>query len=397
MKNPNDITKYRRGKKRGKLALKPLVAAIIAAGAAFAAFNAETALAPFEGIARNLFGKKPSGAAGFPVRLPGSAGYFFGAYDGGFMLLTDTYIYTYGENGALINSLQHGYANPRASVNDKKILAYDQNGRQFSFYGRNGRVYEHSAEDRIVYAEIGENEAAAVVFRGTAYASVLEVYDGKGRWKYRRRFVDEHIMRAAFMNGDRELIVASIGFDSGDNTATVRKFNVNSEDEEGLWKTALPPNVLPFALREDSGDVFVLCDAAIFVIDAESGVMKGGYEYSGVLIDYAFHGDAGVLLVDDYLVGDKMLLVIDGNGELSCQADVGYNAVRVEAFDVLQGSAVYVMENDRVTEYTWDLSLSGEYVLGDEYSEFIKIKNYFYLLGYDTVERKPLLQWEREE
>ncbi|MDR0197095.1 MAG: DUF5711 family protein [Oscillospiraceae bacterium] len=394
MGKSNDITAYRRKKKREGFLLRLLPAGIVAVGIALIIINAETVFAPLEGIAKNFFERKPSGEAGFPVNLPGSAGYYFNGYDGGFMLLTDTYVYMYAENGARNNALQHGYANPRACVGDKRILIYDRNGRQFSLYGKNGRVYENGGDDRIVYAELGESNCAAVVFRGTVYASVLEVYDGKGRWKYRRRFVHEHVMRVAFTGGDKELIVASIGFDSGDNTACVRKFDTSSENEDGIWKTVLPPNELPFAIYCGAENIFVLCDTAIFTLDAKSGAIKSDYVYDGTLTDYSFTDKNAALLVSDYSAGAKRLIVLDGNGGFLSLKDVGNNSAQVEIYDRAGSEMIYVLESDRIFEYDKALNLMSEYNFGDEYSKFIKAKENFYLLGYDTVEMRALSENE---
>ncbi|MCL2633190.1 MAG: DUF5711 family protein [Oscillospiraceae bacterium] len=385
--NPNDIVAFRKRKKQKSNLINLIIFAIVTICVLLVVLNFRAIVAPLQGIAPRLFNTftgTTMGEAGFPVKLPGSTGYAFDNFEDGFTIVTDTYVYMYAANGAQYDLWQHGYANPRMSVNDKRILVYDQNGRQFSLYSKNGRVYHNSTDDRIVYAEMGSGDMAAIVYRGTVYTNILEIFDGRGNWKYRHRFVDEHIMRVAFMNNDKDIIVAVIGFYGGDNTAAVYRFDTTTADEEdGVWKSVLPLNALPLAIHADEENVFVLCDTGLFSFEADSGKSKGVFSFVGNIIDHDLNSDFSALLINDFSAGITWLVLLDSSAQIIAQAQVPAGSSQVK----ISKDGVYVLEPYRIACYDTLLSDYEAFSLDEEFTKFINIGNDILLFGYDMVEK----------
>jgi len=389
--NPNDIVAYRRREKRAAALPKLIIACAVIAVLVLVALNASKIVAPLEGIADN-FEVTKRGPAGYPVKLPGSAGYRFYPYDDGFVLLTDTYLYAYAGDGAQIYAAQHGYANPHAIAGNKRVLAYDRNNRSFALYGKKGEAFRNSTEEKIVYATVGEEDSSAVVLKGTGYSNILEVYDGKGQWRYRRRFVDENIAQAAFVNSDTEIVVATIGFDSGDGTAKVYKFTTESEDDL-VWEFALPENSLPLALYADPENAVVLCDKQVFVLNAADGSQKGSYGFVGDVADYAFSAQTRALVIDDFAEGAVMLVTLDDSANVIARIAVTATPEQIGVYD----GEIVVLDATGITSYLPDLTQTDYIPLGDEYSGFIKINGEFLLLGYEKIEKAVIPDTELPE
>jgi len=379
--NPNDIVAYRRREKRAALLPKLIIACVVLTVVVLVALNASKIVAPLEGIADN-FEVTKRGPAGYPVKLPGSAGYRFYPYDDGFILLTDTYLYAYAGDGAQIYAAQHGYANPHAVAGDKRVLAYDRNNRSFALYGKKGEIFRNNTEEKIVYATVGEEDSSAIVLKSAGYANILEVYDGKGQWRYRRRFVDENITQAVFINSDKELIVAAIGFDSGDGTANVCKFTTESEDDL-VWKFALPANSLPIALYADTENVVILCDERLFILDVNDGSQKGSYDFVGNVVDYAFAPQVRALVIDDFAEGKVMLATLDDSANPIARIAIAATPEQIGVYD----GEVVVLDRSGITAYSPDLTQTDFIPLGDEYSGFIKINGEILVLGYERIEK----------
>jgi hypothetical protein len=376
----NDSSTHRRQQKKQKTFAGVIVLCVFAIAVLLVYFNWGTITAPFEGIARPNRG---SGEVGFPVRLPGSASYNLNQFDTGFMVLTETYIYTYNSDGSSNYEYQHGYGTPKASVSGKRILVYDENGRQFSLFGKNGRIYEKSSDERIVYGKVGENERTAIVYRGASHANVLEIYDGNGEWRYRKRFSDENIMQVDFASSDNDIVVTSIGFRGGDMTAFVRRYDTLSEEEDGIWEAELPKNIMPLSVYVKGGNVFVLCNSAFFVLNSNSGDLIGSYEYRGTLIDFAFLDNAAALLVDDYTAGNLNIISLDETAELIGITETPTGTLQLE----LHGRSIVALRSDVLVKYEHDLKEYEELELREEYSRFIYVDNEILLLGYNAVNR----------
>ncbi|MCL2036741.1 MAG: DUF5711 family protein [Oscillospiraceae bacterium] len=379
----------RKRKKQEKNMLKIIVLSVILLGVLLIALNFRAIIAPFEGIGQKI--NRSGTNAGFPVKIPANAGYSIEPFDNGFMLLSETYVYTYGEDGGFNYAHQHGYSAPKIAVGDKRILVFDDNGRKFSFLGRNGQLYEKESEERIVYGAVGRNnEKVAIVFRSAIHSNILEIYDDKGDWKYRRRFTDENIMQLVFTASDNDVIVTTIGFDSWIQTATVRRLDTLSENESVKWEVPLPDNTLPFAIHVRGNNVFVLCEDSLTVIDLSVGNVIGSYVFNGVLADFAFSESdsevACVILTGDYTSGTMNMISLNRKAELNQVIPVPTTATQVEIGD--KAGNIAVLEPNAIALYSFDKTASEEpeiLELNEEYSKFIYMGEQILLLGYDSV------------
>jgi hypothetical protein len=385
----NDSSANRREKKKERRWISLIVFSVVAVIILIVALNIRQIMAPFEGIGQRLPGRNRGSNAGFPVRLPGSASYSISEFDNGFMLLTETYAYTYDADGRSNYDYQHGYSSPKASVGGRRILIFDENGRKFSFLGRGGLIYERESEERIIFGVIGNgSDRVAIVYRSAVYSNILEIYDGQDNWKYRKRFSDESVMQVAFASSDNEIIVTTIGFDSWDMSTAIRRFDTSCEDENGIWRTELPLNTQPFAIRIIGDNIYVLCDDALFVLNYSDGGIIASYNYTGSLIDFAFT-DSGLdgaviaVLINDYSAGAVNLVSLNRNAHPIGVTEVSAGASQVE----IREGAVAVLQPSAIIRYDGSLTDSEIIELSEEFSRFIHVGREILLLGYNTVEK----------
>ena len=340
--------------------------------------NAEKIFAPLNNIAAKL--STTSSDVGFPVKLPGSATYSFGKFGDNFLLLTDTYLYTYGTNGGQIYALRHGYSAAEQKANDKRVLLYDKGSTKFSLYNRTGLVYEKEADEKIVYAALSDTDYAAIVTTSSRYSNIIQVYDGSGNWKYTHMFVDENVMQAEFTDDGAALIVTTVSVADGDISSSVYRFDLNSE-ENGVWKYTVPTNSLTFAIHTTSTSAVILCDNICMTLDIKTGALLGSYTVQGTLKCYDASDDMTVLLLNDLSTGSVKLVTLNANSEKTAQADASLSTSNL----AIDGKIVYTLEGMKIGVYAKTLEKTSEKALTQEYSSFIKIGNAAYLLGYDEV------------
>ena len=116
MDERDDINKYREKTKRRKSMIRLIVFVLVTAAVIIIVINWKNILAPFKDI-----GSK-NGEGGFPINLTGSANYVMGEMGENFYLLTDTYLYTYNDEGAELSDKQHGLQNPVCSSNARWFI-----------------------------------------------------------------------------------------------------------------------------------------------------------------------------------------------------------------------------------------------------------------------------------
>ncbi|MBQ8411306.1 MAG: hypothetical protein IJX15_06235, partial [Ruminiclostridium sp.] len=137
-KNIN-LTQYRNSKKFRTNLLKLVLILILIGGLVYVWVNADKIFEPLRGIASKIE-TRTSNSIGFPITLPGSAGYSFEPFGENFSLLTDTYLYTYQTTGEQIYALRHGYSNPSQVSSDRRILLYDKASYNFALYNKTSLI-----------------------------------------------------------------------------------------------------------------------------------------------------------------------------------------------------------------------------------------------------------------
>lgn len=381
---PNDIIAYRKKKKRKNNILKLLAVGLVLIGVALIWTNAETIFEPLRGIASKIE-TKTSDEVGFPVSLPGSATYSFAPFGDNFLLLTDTYLYTYTTGGSQIYALKHGYTNAIQKANSKRILIYDKGSYDFALYNKTSQIYSKTIEDKIVYGALSNNDWCAIVTNSSKYSNLIQVYDGNGNWKYTRKFVDENVMQVAFTDNERSIVVTTIGVQNGDIVCNVYEFDLDGSETE-TWKYSLVSNSIPCALEADGSVITVLCDNICFSLNEADGALKGSYSFSGKLIYPALQGDYTAILLNNISTSSTVLLTLDENMSILGSSAVAVNTVQVAA----DAGGVYALEGAYAVSYDQNLNETGRAELNEEYSAFIKIENNVYLLGYDKVDTERL-------
>ncbi len=378
-KNIN-LTKYRSSKKFKINILKLILILILVIGFTYVWINADTIFEPLRGIASKIE-TRTSTSVGFPVTLPGSAGYSFEKFGENFSLLTDTYLYTYKTTGEQIYALRHGYSNPCQAASDRRILLYDKSSYSFALYNKTSLIYEKTVDDKILFGALGSDDMVAIVTNSSRYSNILYVYDSSGNWKYTKKFADENVIQAAFAGDGEHLVVSTVSVDSGEIVTSIYRYSIRSE-ENYEWKYSFRSNSLPCGLYADGENVIAVCDNKVLSLNRSDGTLNGEYSFNGDLLDYGITNELTAIYYNDVSTNRNTIVSLNSMAQPSAAINAGSNAVKI----LVNGGSVYVLEGTNIEIYnTLLLENSGNIPLSEDYTDFIKIGDSVYLLGYDTV------------
>lgn len=374
-----NLTKYRKKKSRTKRLLKLSLFLVCAAAFLYVWFNADRIFEPLRGIASKIE-TRTSNEIGFPITLPGSAGYSFERFGENFSLLTDTYLYAYETTGRQIYALRHRYSNPSQATSSRRILLYDKAAYSFAVYNKTSLIFEQTVDDKIVYGFIAENDMTAIVTNSPRYSNIIYVYDSGGNWKYTRKLADENVMQVGFAGNDH-LIVSTVSVDSGEIVMNYYCFSIRSA--EGYeWKYSFKGNTISFGMYVDSDKVISVCDNRVLSLGASDGELLGEYRFEGELRDFEITANRTAIYYNDVSSNRNLVTVL--NGDLS-PADT-YSVTSAVQRLILDGSRLYVLDGTKLKIFGEDLTEEQRTVaLSEDYTDFIKIDGSVYLLGYDAV------------
>ncbi len=377
MEERNNINKFRQKRAKKKLIWGLAVLLLIVLVVVLIVVNWSKIIEPFKDAALDV------GEGGFPVELPGSAGYTLDNLGENFYLLTDTYIYTYNADGAQITNVQHGFQDPVSRANDKRVVVYDKNGKEFKLFSRTGEVYSNSVEDTIVFSDIGNDERCAVVTTSTRYSNYLYVFNGEGKQIFRWASPDYKIMQVEFSDNDKSIYVTALGAKGGDLQLYLFRFDLDNA-ESHIWQTFIGSSI-SYSVEFVDGYISVVTGNGCYRINSTDGTLMSSVAVnksisdipqadtllSVVYKDTASNGD--VLTVYDSELNQAATLYISGLTRV-CEADGKF----------------YVLSGAKIDSYNSALEPLKTYELPDSYSDMIIQSGYAYLLGYNVVERVAL-------
>ncbi len=375
-----NLSQLRKNAKNRKNLLKLL--AVLAFLILFAAvwMNADTIFEPLRGIASKIE-TRTSTSVGFPVSLPGSAGYSFEKFGENFSLLTDTYLYTYKTTGEQIYALRHGYSNPSQRTTDRRILLYDKASYSFALYNKTSLIYEKTVEDKILFGALSNDDMAVIVTNSPRYSNILYVYDSGGNWKYTKKFADENVMQVAFTEDGEHIIVSTISVDSGEIVTSLYKYSIRS-DEGYKWKYSFRGNSIPCGLYADLYKVTCICDNNAVMVSCSDGSLINEYNFGGNLRDFVISSDFTAIYYNDASTNRNTIVSLDGALNPVATVNAGANAQKI----LLSNDIVYVLDGMQIKTFSGTLLESTNPItLSEDCSDFIKIADSVYLLGYDTV------------
>lgn len=376
MDERDDINKYREKQKRKKTITRLVIFVVVTTALLLIVINWKSILKPFKDIGSR------AGEGGFPIDLTSSANYVLGNIGENIYLLTDTYLYTYNGDGAELSDNQHGFQNPACSSNEKRVLAYDRNGKDIKVYSRNSEIFSKSFEDTIVFAQMGTEERSAVVTTSSRYANYLYVLNAEGRQIFRWASPDEKIMQVCFSDDEKSIFVSVVGEENGALESSVMRFDTgDTELESELWRAAIGSSV-SYSLECRDDGVYAVTPEGAFLIDKKTGEITASNSYSKEISGIAQSDGMTVTLFRDTVSNGETAVAYNESLESSSSVSLE----NLSAFKV-SGGKLYTLCESRLTVYGGSLAVLDEYDLDDEYSDMEIYDKYVYLLGYNKVQR----------
>lgn len=376
----NDVSLYRKKKKKAKRIRTLIILLVIVAALIPVWIYRDTIFEPLRGIASRIQ-TTTTESAGYPISLTGRSDYTFCSMNDSFALLSDTYLYSYNENGGQNFALQHGYVHPMAVSNSKRVMIYDKGGHDFSLFNKTSEIYKGSIEDEVIVSVfLSNSEHTAVVTSGGRYSNVIYVYDGSGKWLYTQRFIDDNVMQVAFSDDNRYIYVTRVTSDNGDIVTKLSKYDISGDGTE-LWSQTIS-DCVSLALSINSNILTVTGDSEILTYNSDSGELIGNYSYQGTIENFDTSTSQKVFVIDDYTDDGKKLILLNEKCEITASVAVTADVKRIRVGD----NTITVMTESDMTQYDYSLESVKKTLLTDSYSDFIKVGGSILLMGYDSLD-----------
>lgn len=383
MANTVDVVLLRKRRRARQRIIKLLLFLIFAGFAVLIYVRRDVWFPKLEGIGtryQNITQNEDVTDDAFSLSISGGVNYSADLINKDLFILCDKYLYIYGPDGKLRDSRQHAYSNAAMKIAGSRALLYSVNGTNFRVDSLSKMLYEVTTEQPIWFGVLGDDGKTAIVTGSETFACRLCIYDNSGKLMYTRECVDRLSDVSFYGNG---CIFSTIGASEGELETNLQYITFDSDDLQ--WDTAPLPTLCMDIYALNDGGVFVIGDtkAAYY---SSTGALLGSYDYNADLTDYTFSDEKGAVLLKNEQRRQSILLLFSDRSAAPVSISLDSIAKNV----VIDGETVYLLDNGQIHSYAFSGEEMSSTPVEDAYDRILKQGRYFYLLGYDTINRMEI-------
>lgn len=305
-------------------------------------------------------------------------------YTGSYLLCLDTNeLRIYNEDGEEENSFNHNYSDPVLKSADKRMLIYDKGGSSLMVVSRTSETYSKTISNKIIMAEIADNNNIAVVTSDEKYAGIIYVYDENGKEIFKWS-TPSRIMSVTFSEDGKGIYVTSFTGKDGSIQSVMRYFRFDSEDE--YIKTNDLPTLALQAMETENGEYWVVGDTCFIKLD-NSGNVVMQYDYPDTLADFSLSKSSAALVFKGVKRKSSQLVIFDSECTNARDAHIvtaeDGSPVRMHTFD----SDIILLKGRKVDCYDSHGNLTATADVASDYLDFTCIGNELYFLDYREINK----------
>lgn len=318
----------------------------------------------------------------FPIWLYGdSADYQLAAAGGHLLLLNDSYLDFYEQDGTLAAARQHTYGNAMLQTAGDFGLLYENGGTRFRLETPAKLRYEKTLSDQIIFGRVSESGYAAIVTGSEDCSCRMLVFNPKGQQIYSRNCV-ERISEIAFNHDSTGCYAVRIETENGVMKSVVSAYDFSSTNT--IWSSQ-PLDILAISVYNTSeGNLFLFGDNKCCYLDA-SGAMLTSYTYPDALVRGCFSGNTAAMLFRNDETRTASVVVING-----ANASPAIRTYEKDVRDIglmTENEAVLVQLRNEIETLSYQCNQMQTTPLTDSYDGFLRIGQNLFLEGYDQIVR----------
>ena len=289
----------------------------------------------------------------------------------------------YDENGDETGAFNHNYADPIMKTSDNRVLLYDKGGSSLMVVGRKNEMFSKSVKNRLIMAELADNNNVAVVTSDERYAGILTIYDGNGREIYKWSS-SAALLSVTFDKNGNGCFVTTYSGKGGKLGSVVRYITFDSEDPKMVSKT-LPILALK-AMKNDNDEFWVVGDTAFYRLDEDGRVMTE-YQYRGKIKDFDLDLSCAAVVLDGVQRRSSELMIFDSDSSNKQPDYVVDNKDGSPDRLRINGSKIVLLKENSIDCYDRFGNLIATAECSADYSDFVYFGDNVYFRDFREVNK----------
>ncbi len=320
-----------------------------------------------------------------------------GAVDGkqmsmAYAVLSQGDVTVYSSRGSVLGRWAHGYVSPQIAAAGNRAVLYSVGGREINVYNRTSALAQIKTDFTIVDAAVSGKGLLAVLTRSDKYTAELCVYENGNYKKTMTWYAGAGFpLLVRVQSGGNVAAVACVHAANGRIATTVTAIDTRAA---AVLFTAEVDGLAAELIVDDGGGIIAVTDETAAAFSA-SGEPKASYAYGDAPLLYVAHDEGSGLALafgDNNRPQINTVALLDRN--LGVRAEAG-GVGRVDDL-YLSRSALYVLGNGTITEYTMSGKARAAYAAGDRAFAIIKTGSLL-TLSTDKTEKAEHIDLQEEE
>lgn len=289
----------------------------------------------------------------------------------------------YNENGEEENSFSHNYSDPVLRAAQNRMLIYDKGGSSLKVVSRSSEMFTKTVGNKIIMAQIADNNNIAVVTNDEKYAGILYIYDPNGKEIFKWSS-SSNLLSVTFSEDGKGAYVTTFAGKEGSLKSVMRYFRFDSEDE--YVRSGDLPMLALQAMETDNGEYWVVGDTCFIKLD-RSGNIVFQYDYPDTLVDYSLSKSCAALVFNGVKRKSSELVIFDADSDV-----LGANQV-ISAEDGdpvsvhIYGTDIILLKGRQIDCYDVGGNLTATAKVESDHIDFTCIGDNLYLLDYREINK----------
>lgn len=285
---------------------------------------------------------------GFPITSDITAVKSIDYSNGCLLVINESEIRCFNDNGAQIYSRIHGFTNPVVKTSKIRTLTYGLNASRYIIHTPQEEIINKSTPNGygIVAADISDSGVYAIATTASQEVSLVTVYDKDGKEIYKFHSSSNHVIDVSVSENGKRMCVVTITTKQAQIVSKIMIFDFDSVDP--IFEKELKDEAVYASEYMGKSDLSIITNKSYLCIDGEEVDSQIKYELNS-LKDYEINSDSIVLYNkpdDNSLTGTAR--VINTSGEVKAQFDIQGNV-----FDIsCHNNRLYILE-ESVCEYDY--------------------------------------------
>lgn len=284
------------------------------------------------------------------------------------LILNDTYLEVYNDNGKLINAFSHGMFNPSLKTSEARFLVFDRNRYSIKIYNYSTELLDKTFDKNVTCADIGRNGTYAVATTSDSYNNAVYVFNKDNELIYSWNSANGYITDIAVANDGKSVAVCLVDAKGGSYVSSVYVLRYDS---------ALPYYKVEYdtllTTLSSVNQTYFLATGIDFAAVIEWEGSKREIDFSGVIrhFDVNFSGFSALVCGREDNEQSNSIIIIGEDGSVLSSFDfnspVTDFCINTDYAMLLSGNSAFVFDHSGslINDFTSDTKPNFGYLTKD--------------------------------